>query len=178
MTTAPTDDTSVRDKPSSPIQVPPQAWDRMAYSKDEIVTLTSSPLSDRRKPRPHSVAFIGQEPPSIDLQSQRSSPMRRSKGTNGLGMSHLPFWRDFPLINTIGAICDVCLLLLGSDQFEPLTEKDIEEPRSKSAFTHTFKRLRTPAKCRQCDTYVYFNGYECDKVRCGRVWCGGCGLHR
>ena len=68
--------------------------------------------------------------------------------------------------------------LLGSDHVEPLAEKDIEEPRSKSAYTHRFKRLRTPAKCRQCDTYVYFNGYECDVVSDdvrGVVW-GGCDL--
>lgn len=68
--------------------------------------------------------------------------------------------------------------LLGSDHVEPLAEKDIEEPRSKSAYTHRFKRLRTPAKCRQCDTYVYFNGYECDVVSddVRGVVCGGCGL--
>ena len=94
VTTAPSDDTSIREKLSSPIQVPPQAWDRTP--RDEIINYTSSPLSDRRKPRPRSVAFIGQESPSID--PQRSSPMRRSKAIIGLGMSHL-LWRDFPFKN-------------------------------------------------------------------------------
>ena len=44
---------------------------------------------------------------------------------------------------------------------------EFDEVRSKCAITHRFKRLRTPAKCRQCDTYVYFNGYECEVVS---VW--------
>ena len=35
---------------------------------------------------------------------------------------------------------------------------------SKVARTHTFKRLRTPSRCRGCDTYVYFHGFECDIV--------------
>ncbi|XP_019853956.1 PREDICTED: rho GTPase-activating protein 29-like [Amphimedon queenslandica] len=33
---------------------------------------------------------------------------------------------------------------------------------SKVARTHTFKRLRTPSRCRGCDTYVYFHGFECE----------------
>ena len=36
---------------------------------------------------------------------------------------------------------------------------------SKVARTHTFKRLRTPSRCRGCDTYVYFHGFECEIVR-------------
>lgn len=40
-----------------------------------------------------------------------------------------------------------------------------EEPlMSKNALTHTFKRLRAPSRCRECDNYVYFNGYECEIV--------------
>ena len=35
---------------------------------------------------------------------------------------------------------------------------------SKMARTHNFKRLRTPARCRGCDTYVYFHGFECETV--------------
>ena len=36
---------------------------------------------------------------------------------------------------------------------------------SRVARTHTFKKLRTPARCRGCDTYVYFHGFECETVR-------------
>ena len=37
---------------------------------------------------------------------------------------------------------------------------------SKNAITHTLKKLRGPARCRECDTYVYFHGYECEVVGC------------
>ncbi|XP_064626065.1 rho GTPase-activating protein 45-like isoform X2 [Lineus longissimus] len=41
--------------------------------------------------------------------------------------------------------------------------KNIQQ--SHAAQTHTFRKLRTPSKCRECDSYVYFNGAECNK--CG-----------
>ena len=41
-----------------------------------------------------------------------------------------------------------------------------DEPMmSKNAVTHTFKKLRGPARCRECDNYVYFHGHECEVVR-------------
>ncbi|XP_076321637.1 rho GTPase-activating protein 45-like isoform X2 [Tachypleus tridentatus] len=36
---------------------------------------------------------------------------------------------------------------------------------SRAAETHTFKKLKTPARCRECDSYVYFQGVECSE--CG-----------
>ncbi|XP_041475807.1 rho GTPase-activating protein 45-like isoform X2 [Lytechinus variegatus] len=36
---------------------------------------------------------------------------------------------------------------------------------SKAALTHMIRKLRTPSKCRECESYVYFNGAECE--RCG-----------
>lgn len=36
---------------------------------------------------------------------------------------------------------------------------------SKAAQTHRLRKLRTPAKCRECDSYVYFQGAECEEVR-------------
>ncbi|XP_077981086.1 rho GTPase-activating protein 45-like isoform X2 [Glandiceps talaboti] len=38
-------------------------------------------------------------------------------------------------------------------------------PQSKAALTHVFRKLRAPSKCRECDSYVYFNGAECE--HCG-----------
>ena len=32
---------------------------------------------------------------------------------------------------------------------------------SKAAVTHRFRKLKTPSKCRECDNYVYFQGYDC-----------------
>uniref|UniRef100_A0A8C4Z677 Rho GTPase activating protein 45b n=1 Tax=Gadus morhua TaxID=8049 RepID=A0A8C4Z677_GADMO len=34
---------------------------------------------------------------------------------------------------------------------------------SKAAQTHRLRKLRTPAKCRECDSYVYFQGGECEE---------------
>ncbi|XP_005406055.1 PREDICTED: minor histocompatibility protein HA-1 isoform X2 [Chinchilla lanigera] len=34
---------------------------------------------------------------------------------------------------------------------------------SKAARTHRLRKLRTPAKCRECNTYVYFQGAECEE---------------
>ncbi|XP_055945774.1 rho GTPase-activating protein 45-like isoform X3 [Argiope bruennichi] len=36
---------------------------------------------------------------------------------------------------------------------------------SKAAETHSFRRLKTPSRCRECDSYVYFHGFEC--LECG-----------
>lgn len=35
---------------------------------------------------------------------------------------------------------------------------------SKAAQTHKLRKLRSPAKCRECDSYVYFQGAECEEV--------------
>ncbi|XP_022783063.1 rho GTPase-activating protein 45-like isoform X2 [Stylophora pistillata] len=54
---------------------------------------------------------------------------------------------------------------------------------SASAKTHTLKKLRSASKCRECDSYVYFNGAECEvcgltchkkclkelNIRCGKL---------
>uniref|UniRef100_A0A3Q0T345 Rho GTPase activating protein 45 n=1 Tax=Amphilophus citrinellus TaxID=61819 RepID=A0A3Q0T345_AMPCI len=34
---------------------------------------------------------------------------------------------------------------------------------SKAAMTHRLRKLRTPSKCRECDSYVYFQGAECEE---------------
>uniref|UniRef100_A0A4W3IFE8 Rho GTPase activating protein 45 n=1 Tax=Callorhinchus milii TaxID=7868 RepID=A0A4W3IFE8_CALMI len=34
---------------------------------------------------------------------------------------------------------------------------------SRAAQTHRLKKLRTPSKCRECDSYVYFQGAECEE---------------
>ncbi|XP_075391224.1 rho GTPase-activating protein 45 [Tenrec ecaudatus] len=53
---------------------------------------------------------------------------------------------------------------------------------SKAARTHHLRKLRTPAKCRECNSYVYFQGAECEKccLACHRkcletlaIQCGG-----
>nr|XP_027211306.1 rho GTPase-activating protein 29-like [Penaeus vannamei] len=38
---------------------------------------------------------------------------------------------------------------------------------SKAAVTHAFRRLKTPSRCRECDSYVYFHGYECAECMLG-----------
>ncbi|XP_052404580.1 rho GTPase-activating protein 45-like isoform X5 [Carassius gibelio] len=34
---------------------------------------------------------------------------------------------------------------------------------SRAAKTHRLRKLRTPSKCRECDSYVYFQGAECEE---------------
>ena len=36
---------------------------------------------------------------------------------------------------------------------------------SKAAQSHKFQKIQTPNKCRECNKYAYFNGYEC--TECG-----------
>lgn len=38
---------------------------------------------------------------------------------------------------------------------------------SAAAKMHKFRKLRSPSKCKECDSYVYFNGAECE--RCGII---------
>ncbi|XP_042184852.1 rho GTPase-activating protein 45 isoform X2 [Oncorhynchus tshawytscha] len=55
--------------------------------------------------------------------------------------------------------------------FEQGTEPEIAVPTgpfrnvgmSKAAKTHRLRKLRTPAKCRGCNSYVYFQGAECEE---------------
>ena len=35
---------------------------------------------------------------------------------------------------------------------------------SAAAKMHKFRNVRAPSKCKECDSYVYFNGAECEKV--------------
>lgn len=35
---------------------------------------------------------------------------------------------------------------------------------SKAAQTHRLRKLRAPSKCRECNSYVYFQGAECEEV--------------
>ena len=35
---------------------------------------------------------------------------------------------------------------------------------SRAARTHMFKKLRAPSRCRECESYVYFQGAECQQV--------------
>ncbi|XP_069955191.1 rho GTPase-activating protein 45 isoform X4 [Cherax quadricarinatus] len=48
------------------------------------------------------------------------------------------------------------------DNVEPTYRRQV---MSKAAVSHTFRKLKTPSRCRECDSYVYFHGYEC--AECG-----------
>ena len=37
-------------------------------------------------------------------------------------------------------------------------------PVSRAAATHKLKKLKTPSRCRECDSYVYFQAVECAEV--------------
>ena len=68
-------------------------------------------------------------------------------------------------------LCHTCVYLIDSEQPVSLAqdahvspEKGDELQMSKNALTHTFKNLQAPSRCRECDNFVYFNGYECETV--------------
>ncbi|XP_067938057.1 rho GTPase-activating protein 45-like isoform X2 [Watersipora subatra] len=44
--------------------------------------------------------------------------------------------------------------------YKSQTSKDVEKHLG-----HTFKKLKTPSRCRVCDSYVYFNSMECEQCR-------------
>ncbi|KAJ8011723.1 hypothetical protein DPEC_G00061200 [Dallia pectoralis] len=56
-----------------------------------------------------------------------------------------------------------------SDPFEQVPEMAVPTGpfrnvgMSEAAKTHRLRKLRTPAKCRECDSYVYFQGAECEE---------------
>ncbi|KFP16990.1 Minor histocompatibility protein HA-1, partial [Egretta garzetta] len=41
---------------------------------------------------------------------------------------------------------------------------------SKAAQTHRLRKLRTPSKCRECNSYVYFQGAECEEGKWGACY--------
>ncbi|XP_043189725.1 rho GTPase-activating protein 45-like isoform X3 [Amphibalanus amphitrite] len=54
------------------------------------------------------------------------------------------------------------------DELETEQETDgyvTRRAMSKAAVTHHFRKLITPSRCRECDSYVYFQGLEC--TECG-----------
>uniref|UniRef100_A0A8C1JP55 Rho GTPase activating protein 45a n=2 Tax=Cyprinus carpio TaxID=7962 RepID=A0A8C1JP55_CYPCA len=61
----------------------------------------------------------------------------------------------------------VCLGVLGLNGMEPESVAPTGPFRnvglSKAAKTHRLRKLRTPSKCRECDSYVYFQGAECEE---------------
>ena len=44
-------------------------------------------------------------------------------------------------------------------------------PLSSAAKTHTLRRLKTPSRCSECNSYIYFVGAECKKVSILRSYC-------
>ena len=47
----------------------------------------------------------------------------------------------------------------GQHLYKSQVSKDLEKYAG-----HSFKKLRTPSRCRVCDSYVYFNSMECEQV--------------
>merc|ERR1719150_2710529 len=46
-----------------------------------------------------------------------------------------------------------------------LDQNQSKRQMSKAAQSHKFQKIQTPNKCRECNKYAYFNGYEC--TECG-----------
>lgn len=77
------------------------------------------------------------------------------------------FWESRRQNNTAPS-CNMLCVFIGMNGLEP----EIAVPTgpfrnvglSKAAKTHRLRKLRTPSKCRECDSYVYFQGAECEEV--------------
>jgi len=99
---------------------------------------------------------------SSDTESFESSPSVKSRETSPTASPMCPARRLVPGLSTEelenDADPEVDSSFLG---YNP-TRRDC---MSKAAVTHTFRKLKTPSRCRECDSYVYFQGLEC--VECG-----------
>lgn len=75
-------------------------------------------------------------------------------------------------INAVGYEIVLCGFFISSLPGLSVTAPEIVSPTgpfrnvglSKAAHTHRLRKLRTPAKCRECNSYVYFQGAECEEV--------------
>ena len=71
----------------------------------------------------------------------------------------------FPLIDSekkdIGTTAGITISAHSSTDRNNTTEDTVY---SRMAKTHGFRKLRTPSRCKGCDTYVYFHGFECETV--------------
>lgn len=56
---------------------------------------------------------------------------------------------------------------IDSDDDQPTRPAIKNQKLSSAAKMHKFKKLRAASKCKECESYVYFNGFECEK--CGMI---------
>lgn len=63
-----------------------------------------------------------------------------------------------------GLICIFVCLFVCVAELMPSSSLFHNTALSENATTHCLRRLHGPAKCHQCESYVYFNGAECDEV--------------
>ncbi|CAL8308501.1 unnamed protein product [Lota lota] len=103
-----------------------------------------------------SVGAAGLESPTISTNDDRK--LARSSSTGTMSSNEDPDEKDgnvtsFVAQNMNGMEPDV---VVSTGPFRNIG-------LSKAAQTHRLRKLRTPAKCRECDSYVYFQGGECEE---------------
>lgn len=98
---------------------------------------------------------------SSDTESVESNPSAKSRETSPTASPMMPARRLVPASS--------------GDELENEPDPEVDANylgysanrrhcMSKAAVTHTFRKLKTPSRCRECDSYVYFQGAECIEV--------------
>ncbi|XP_064788571.1 rho GTPase-activating protein 45-like isoform X2 [Oncorhynchus masou masou] len=128
----------------------------------ETTPPTDSPLSTETTPPTDSPLSTETTPPTDSPISMETTPTTDEDGGAEDGVTqrcgHVPKASEEEHDGNITS-------------FEQGTEPEIAVPTgpfrnvgmSKAAKTHRLRKLRTPAKCRECNSYVYFQGAECDE---------------
>jgi hypothetical protein len=114
-----------------------------------------------------AVSSAGQSPGNVvtqvssDTESVESNPSAKSRETSPTASPMMPARRLVPassgdeLENEPDPEADANYLGYSANRRHCM---------SKAAVTHTFRKLKTPSRCRECDSYVYFQGAECIEV--------------
>jgi hypothetical protein len=117
---------------------------RLGQQNIVLRTDTPSPKAiDRKFPRPNSIAFLDT---NLLSESVPSTFQRRNSEKNKDPVNIEPSTAGSTVVSPYSSIIK--------------TSEDYH--LSRVARTHVFKKLLTPSRCRGCETYVYFHGFECE----------------
>ncbi|XP_063872353.1 rho GTPase-activating protein 45-like [Scylla paramamosain] len=117
----------------------------------------------------HDPAANGAVPPHDDLQVGRlqgpGGSDTDSVGSSAKSMEGSPTASPLPPPRRPHTVSSGDELETDPDTDPHYTYPSRRQVMSKAAISHSFKKLLTPSRCRECDSYVYFHGYEC--AECG-----------
>ncbi|XP_045139333.1 rho GTPase-activating protein 45-like isoform X4 [Portunus trituberculatus] len=119
----------------------------------------------------HDPAANGAVPPHDDLQVGRlpgpGGSDTDSVGSSAKSMEGSPTASPLPPPRRPHTVSSGDELETDPDTDPHYTYPSLRQVMSKAAISHSFKKLLTPSRCRECDSYVYFHGYECGECGLG-----------